>query len=255
MAKTPNGLGQYSGKVGGVVYAVQNGQQVVRSYQPVVSNPKTLAQRKQRAKANLVGRISQIVPFQILEGLGGNRRARRSRFLRLAMRNAIVPAEPSDPNSITAKLEPVGFQFSEGAVMPTMHVTNATADANSVTVTLGKMSGVQDADWAVAGALLVVVVMSADGVYERVYYRFVSSSEFTQISLAVQFYHISEGAYVANVYLAPFKTTDASKLAVITSQLESDANAFAATLSANPSALPLVWGNSNYYRTAEYTPA
>lgn len=255
MAKTPNGLGQYSGKVGGVVYAVQNGQQVVRSYQPVVSNPKTLAQRKQRAKANLVGRISQIVPFQILEGLGANRRERRSRFLRLAMRNAVVPAEPSDPNSITAKLEPVGFQFSEGAVMPTMTVTSATADANSVIVTLGKMSGVSAADWAVAGALLVVVVMSADGVYEHVYYRFVSSSEFADISLSAQFYHISEGAYVANVYLAPFKTTDTSKLAVITSQLESDANAFAATLSANPSALPLVWGNSNYYRTAEYTPA
>lgn len=255
MAKTTNGLGQFSGKVGGVVYAVQNGKQIVRSYQPVVSNPKTLAQRKQRAKANLIGRISQITPYQVLEGLGANRRERRSRFLRLGIRSAIVPESPANPNSITAKLEPVGFRFSEGAIMPTMTITAAVAEANSVSVTLGKMSGVADSDWAVAGALLVVVIMSADGVYEHVYYRFVSSSEFSQISMAVQFFHISEGAYVANVYLAPFRTTDASKLAVVTSQLESDANAFAATLSANPSALPLEWGNSNFYRTAEYTPS
>jgi hypothetical protein len=255
MAKTPNGLGQYSGKVGGVVYAVQNGQQIVRSYQPVVSNPKSLAQRKQRAKANLVGRVSQITPWQVLEGLGANRRERRSRFLRLGMRSAVVPESPANPNSITAKLEPAGFRFSEGAIMPTMNVTTAVAEANSVTVTLGKMSGVQDSAWAVSGALLVVVIMSADGVYEHVYYRFVSSSEFSGINLSAQFYHVSEGAYVANIYLAPFEVTDASQLAVITGQLESDANAFAATLSANPSALPLVWGNSNYYRTAEYTPA
>lgn len=255
MAKTPNGLGQYSGKVGGVVYAVQNGQQVVRSYQPIVSNPKTLAQRKQRAKANLVGRISQIVPWQIIEGLGSNRRERRSRFLRLAMRSAIVPAEPSDPKSITAKLEPTRFLFSEGAIMPTMTVTAATAEELYITITLGKLNGVTASEWAVSGALLVVVVMSVDGVYEQVLYRFVSNAEFSQTSLSVQFFHISEGAYVTNVYLAPFKTTDASKMAVITSQLESDENAFAATLSANPSSLPLVWGNSKFYRTAEYTPA
>ena len=255
MAKTPNGLGQYSGKVGGVVYAVQNGQQIVRSYQPIVSNPKTLAQNKQRAKANLVGRVSQIVPWQIIQGLGSNRRERRSRFLRLAMRSAIVPDEPSDPKSITAKLEPNGFRFSEGAVLPAITVTAATAELNSITITLGKMNGVSAVEWAVSGALLVVVVMSADGVYEHVYYRFVSSSEFAQNNLSVQFFHIAQGAYVANVYLAPFKTTDASKLAVITGQLESDENAFAATLSANPSSLPLVWGNSNFYRTAEYTPA
>lgn len=255
MAKTPNGLGQYSGKVGGVVYAVQNGQQIVRSYQPVVSNPKSLAQRKQRAKANLVGRISQIVPFQILEGLGSNRRERRSRFLRLSMRSAVVPEYPANSNSITAKLEPVGFKFSEGAIMPTITITAAVAEANSVTVTLGKMSGVTESDWAVSGALLVVVIMSADGVYEHVYYRFVSSSEFAQISMSVQFFHISEGGYVANIYLAPYRATDASKLAVVTEQLKSDENAFAATMSANPSALPLVWGESNFYRTAVYTPA
>lgn len=254
MAKTPNGLGQYSGKVGGVVYAVQNGQQIVRAYQPVVSNPKSLAQRKQRAKANLIGRISQITPYQVLEGLGDNKRARRSRFLRLGMRAAFVPAEPADPNSITAKLEAVNFRYSEGALLPAISVTNITVAVRSVNVTLSRLAGVDDADWTVSGALLVVVVLSASGEYESVLYRYVSSAEFTEDSLSVQFSHISEGAYVANVYVAPFMVTDSSKLSIVTSQLGSDANAFAATLSANPSALPLVWGNSNYLGNASYNP-
>lgn len=256
MAKTPNGLGQYSGKVGGVVYAVQNGQQIVRSYQPIVSNPKSLAQRKQRAKVNLVGRISQVTPWQVLVGLGANRRARRSRFLRMVMRAAIVPDEPSNPNSITAKLEPGGFQFSEGALMPAIYHSSATAAVRSVDVVLNRLTGVDDATWAVSGALLVVVILSANGLYESVHYRFVSSAEFTtQGVYNVSFSHISEGAYVANVYIAPFEVTDSSKLSTITGQLESDANAFAATLSANPSALPLVWGNSIYSGSYNYTPA
>lgn len=255
MAKTPNGLGQYSGKVGGVVYAVQNGQQIVRSYQPVVSNPKSLAQRKQRAKANLVGRISQITPWQILVGLGANRRDRRSRFLRLAMSAAVVPDEPSDPNSITAKLEPGGYRFSEGAIMPAIYHSSATAAVRTIDIVLNRLTGVDDATWAVSGALIVVVVMSTNGLYEAVYYRFVSSSEFSQSVMNVQFSHIGEGGYIANIYIAPFEVTDSSKLSIITGQLESDSNAFAATMSANPSELPLVWGNSIFSGTATYTPA
>lgn len=255
MAKTPNGLGQYSGKVGGVVYAVQNGQQIVRSYQPVVSNPKTLSQRKQRAKANLIGRISQITPWQVLEGLGSNRRDRRSRFLALGMQSAVVPEIPVNPNSITAKLQPEDFRFSEGALLPVMQVSGLVVENNAITATLSRLSGVSDTIWAISGALLVVVVMSSDGNYEHVYYRFVSSSEFTQASLSVSFFHISEGAYVGNAYIAPFEITDSTKLDIVTGQLESDSNSLAATLSSNPSALPMVWGNSRFEKTAEYTPA
>lgn len=82
MAKTTIGVGQFSGKVGGLVYAVSGGQQVVRAYQPVVINPKSDAQSLQRAKGNLVGRLSHLVKSDLLVGMiGANRRARRSAWL------------------------------------------------------------------------------------------------------------------------------------------------------------------------------
>lgn len=256
MAKTPNGLGQYSGKVGGVVYAVQNGQQIVRSYQPVVSNPKTLAQRKQRAKANLVGRISQITPWQILEGLGANRRERRSRFLRLSMVGAIVPEEPSNPNSITAKLLPSNFVFSEGAMVPTIQIMSAEAKIREVSVTMGRYDGLTNEEFLASGALVVVTMLTKDGGYESVLYRFVDASEFgSNVQMQISLQHINEGAYVAGIYMAPFKTTDGTSLRARSNELFGENATFSASMSYNPSALHLVWGRSFFSREVDYTPA
>ena len=51
-------FGKNSGRVGGVVYSNYRGEQVVRSYQPKVSNPNTKRQVEQRAKFKLVSQIS-----------------------------------------------------------------------------------------------------------------------------------------------------------------------------------------------------
>ena len=61
MAKSTNGLGQFRGKLGGAVFAVNAGEQIVRQYQPQVANPRTAAQLTQRAKMNLTGKLSAIV--------------------------------------------------------------------------------------------------------------------------------------------------------------------------------------------------
>ena len=46
------------GKIADVVMAVRNGEQVVRKYQPIVSNPKTAAQVATRAKLKLLSQLS-----------------------------------------------------------------------------------------------------------------------------------------------------------------------------------------------------
>ncbi len=46
------------GKVADVVMAVRNGEQIVRKYQPIVSNPKTAAQVATRAKLKLLSQLS-----------------------------------------------------------------------------------------------------------------------------------------------------------------------------------------------------
>lgn len=82
MAKSTGGLGQFRGKMGSAVFSVRNGQQIVRAYQPVVTNPKSSDQRIQRAKAVLVGQLSNLIQPEIIVGFsGGSKSARRSKFL------------------------------------------------------------------------------------------------------------------------------------------------------------------------------
>lgn len=254
MAKTTIGRGQFSGRLGGDVFVVRNGQQIVRSYQPVVANPKSLPQRLQRAKGNLVGQISKITPWQILEGLGNNKTSRRSRFLRLALRNADAVMVNDNPNEINASLKTDKFIFSEGAVLPTMNISSVTAAAQSVTVQVDRRSGISNDEFNASGALVVVVIMQSSGLYENIAYRFVSASEFSGTSLTLTFAHMREGAYNANAFLAPFRTTDGSALDTVSEQLTGNATDFNALMSYNPSAIPIEWGNSEYYGNGTYTP-
>lgn len=50
-------VGTGSGKLGSSVFATVSGQQIVRQYQPVVSNPATEAQTAQRAKMKLMSQL------------------------------------------------------------------------------------------------------------------------------------------------------------------------------------------------------
>ena len=256
MAKTPNGVGQFSGKMGGLVYSVRSGQQIVRAYQPIVSNPKTTAQRLQRAKANLVGRISQIVPHQILVGMGDSRVKRRARFLRLAMQNATARVSTSDPSMINAKLDANKFIFSEGVVVPTMSMTNLVTAQSSMTVTMSKIAGVVDAEFLASGAIVVVVMLSTNGNYESVFYRFVSAADFgSQTSISFTFNHIDEGGYTAVGYFAPFATQDGSAMRARADELFGEGADFAANMAYNPEALPVNYGKSLYWQQSEYVPA
>lgn len=58
MGKASAMWGKTSGKVGGLVYATAGGEQIVREYNPNVSNPSTDAQVNQRAKMKLMSQLS-----------------------------------------------------------------------------------------------------------------------------------------------------------------------------------------------------
>lgn len=51
-------VGKGSGKLGASVFAISGGEQIVREYNPVVSNPNTEAQIAQRAKLKLVSQLA-----------------------------------------------------------------------------------------------------------------------------------------------------------------------------------------------------
>lgn len=83
-----NGIfGKGSGKVGSSVFAVSGGEQIVRQYNPNVSNPSTDAQVAQRAKFKLMSQIAADLANVIVipkEGLSSSRNLFVSKNIRLA---------------------------------------------------------------------------------------------------------------------------------------------------------------------------
>lgn len=254
MAKVVGLVGSASGKIGNIVYAVTNGVQVARVYQPQISNPKSEGQKFQRAKANLVGQVSKITPWQVLVGLGNNKRERRSRFLRLLLNKTTAGYAAGSTTGINAKLLSEDFVFSEGTITPNFNITNLSATAYTISGKVVTLGGAAPEDIQSSGALVVIVLLDSNGNYEHVFYKFVKGTD-VGAGFDFEFLHIYEGGYSVVAYLAPFSTIDGSSLRAVANQLYGDGFDFAATMEYNPSALPLRWGNSVKIATATYTPA
>lgn len=61
MAKIYGLNGVLSGKQGGTVFSVRNGENIARKYQPIVSNPSTNGQVQARAKLKLMSQLSAVL--------------------------------------------------------------------------------------------------------------------------------------------------------------------------------------------------
>lgn len=166
MAKSTNGLGQFRGKLGGAVFAVNAGEQIVRQYQPQVSNPRTAAQLTQRAKMNLTGKLSAIVRNSAIMALGINSRERRSVFTSNILRNATVVV---DGAKYTAAIAPESIIFSKGNSVPVVTLS-ATYENGAVTITATKASGVSEERYSRSGMRYVILGLSTEtGEYDFSY--------------------------------------------------------------------------------------
>lgn len=61
MAKIYGINGVITGKLGAAVYAVRNGEQISRQYQPIVANPQTAGQIAARAKLKMLSQLSAVM--------------------------------------------------------------------------------------------------------------------------------------------------------------------------------------------------
>lgn len=145
-------LNPWSGRVGGQVYAISGGQQVIRSYQPIVSNPRTTLQMQQRAKVVLAGGLSQIIPDNVILGLASSRRERRSELTRRIIKNAV--AQESDGKFI-GLLAPEGLILSNGRP-----VAGVSASFGTLTTTHAELTPTFGTD--VDAVMLVAVVYDAN---------------------------------------------------------------------------------------------
>lgn len=132
MAKIYGLNGVLRGRQGNNVFAVQNGTQVVRAYQPVVFNPRSEGQRLQRTKFAFAGKLSGITPSAALLGMSGtSARSRRARFVQLITRSTVVT---TTDGVMRASIPLSQIVFSEGSVPMYSNFTNVTAGWGSGSV-------------------------------------------------------------------------------------------------------------------------
>lgn len=158
MGKIAGLSGTLSGKVGTMVFSKgEGGVSYAKSYQPQVANPRTPAQLMQRAKMNLAGRISELVPNRILALGEVSRRRNRSAFNRSLL--GLITIDTSDPSVYQAQIDPADIVFAKGA-----EVSHATVGTPAVTSKQFTMQlSLMDAELANRyGERIVVMVTTTD---------------------------------------------------------------------------------------------
>lgn len=99
-------VGTGSGKLGSSVFATVSGQQIVRQYQPVVSNPATEGQTAQRAKLKLMSQLGAAMAPVIVMRKDGLVSA-RNKYIKRNIQNASV-------NEGTAQVDVPALQITDG---------------------------------------------------------------------------------------------------------------------------------------------
>lgn len=254
MAISSNGLGKFSGKLGGAVFVIRNGKQIVREYNPRPTNPKSALQMIQRAKGNLAGRITSVTPKAAIFGLGVNASARRSRFNKLLLDNAEVTVVNDKYN---AKVPLQDILFSEGDVISPFIFTSATATLNSVTINLSGFpsSSIPEAEYATYGARVVVMVydLKSQDLVEVATRLINKPNQGESMHTPVAINHPM--GYSAAIFLVPMRTNDGSAMSVSTDMAMKDDTMVAASLSVNGSAVIFQYGRSVFLGQETFTPS
>lgn len=119
--------GTGSGKLGSSVFSVAAGQQIVRQYQPNVSNPSTLAQINQRAKMKLLAQLAAAISSVIAIPKKGL----------VSARNQFISKNFAATSAVsgTADINLPELQLTEGSVtLPNVIATRQ--DGNAIAVNL-----------------------------------------------------------------------------------------------------------------------
>lgn len=241
MAKFVGFIGTIRGKVGTTVFTKgENGISYGRSYQPQVQNPKTEAQQDQRAKMNLVGRLSQITPKNVLVGMAGTGRARRSAFNSNLLQVATI--DRTAPGTIKAIIEPEDIVFSRGgeAISATVSTPVAVTGTN---VTLG----ITLSDASLAGKYgerIVVLAIDPDdkGGYSLVRSFDILFASTEAVSVTVPFGMTLEDETMVAVYRLPYVLTSEGMSMVTEGLANEDENVIAKALMSAGAVRG--WGNS-----------
>jgi hypothetical protein len=247
MAKIVGFVGTGSGRVGNMVLSKgPNGLTIARSFQPIVANPRTDAQLNQRAKVNLAGRVSKLVPAQAISGLSmGSNRLNRSEFLANLIKSCVVTKVAG---VWTASVLPEKVVFSHGNETPAATMGTISLAANAVTLPLSNVTADNQ-----HGERVIVMVLNGDvdGYYKRCQFTDVIYSE-GQKSIVVNLAMPLEDDEMVLVYRCPFSLVS-RKRGAVTSPVFFDDNILARLeMTTSPNA---TFGQSIFHGSAVFTAA
>ena len=193
--------GTLRGRQGNNVFAVQNGTQIVRAYQPVVANPRTSAQQLIRARFSLAGKISGFTPSFAVSGMRGNSaRSRRAAFVSALSKAATAVAIQGGYQAI---LPFVNFTFSQGSIAKwsqDITPTAALAANGQITVTVPGMTTITGFPSGYRELVVVGLFDSVGSPLDNVQARVHSSSG----SDVFRFHQNTPSNAVAAVWICPF---------------------------------------------------
>ena len=253
MAKSSYGLGKFSGKLGGAVFVIRNGKQIVREYNPRPSNPKSALQLQQRAKGNLAGRITSFVPKTAIMGLGVNAERRRARFNQLILKGAQVSLIGDD---YSAKIPWESVKFSEGTIFPPYNNPKFSTNESVISVTLwGLSSEVISADvYASMNARLVAMIYDTNSQNLVEVTTKVANKPTQGGTATTQLSIVHPQGYTAAIFLIPFSSADGTAVSVDAGLAGKSDEEIAASLSVNDNAVTFEYGNSLYLGQATFAP-
>lgn len=134
-------MGKQRGKIGGMVCRQLPGVGTVATeYQPMVRNPRTLGQTKQRSKMNLAGLFSKLTPYVAIAGLNPNKRIARSEFVANLLKRATITGDGTSASPFIAAVAPADVVFSKG-VGGNFGTVQVTYNANDITFTVENAYG------------------------------------------------------------------------------------------------------------------
>lgn len=242
MGKFVGFIGTISGKVGTTVFSKgERGTSYGRAYQPQVANPKTARQLDQRAKMNLVGKVSQVTPKSLLVGMAGvSGRQRRSAFTSILLNAATI--DRSAPGEVLAKIAPSDIVFSQGAEI--IAATAGTPVVTELNVTVSLTLANSDLAGRYGERIVAAVIDPSDkSGYSLVAYEDKIFSDTTAQSVQVKFgTEIADRSLVC-VYRLPFVLNDEG-VAVVSRSVSNDGTDITARIVESGNSLIRGWGNS-----------
>lgn len=245
------GIFQFNGKLGETVgMKGADGKNYVRT-RVTPLNPKTDAQTDQRAKVNLMGRMSQATPFEVLLGMGSTKRMRRAEFNKNLINVATI--DRTTPGTILAKIAPEDIIFSKGSQSPEATVSTPAA-TTATTLTMGLTLS----DSTLAGKYGERVVVAVIDPSDKSGYSLVKYADVVFDDTNAKTVTVKYGAPIADeslvcVYRIPFQLTEAGAAMRYQTIANNGTDIIAKVLLSNN--LVHDWGNSFLATTEVFTQA